>query len=68
MTVRTLVFALIIGLCTVASVRADQITTDQGDPIREGKPPSIVVPYAFSTEALETGLGAVFFSLRTVSS
>jgi len=61
MTIRALILVLIAGVCAVVTVRADQVTMDQSDPKREGKPPSIVVPYAFSTEALKTGLGAVYF-------
>ena len=52
---------LACGLVVVLSARADQVTTDQSDANREQRRPSIVVPYAFSTEALKTGLGAVYY-------
>jgi len=58
---RAIFRALLIVMLTAANVYADQVTVDQSDPKREGRPPSIIVPYAFSTEALETGLGAVYF-------
>ena len=51
----------IFAVLTATNVFADQVTLDQSDPEREGRPPSIIVPFAFSTEALETGLGAVYF-------
>jgi hypothetical protein len=53
--------ALHIVVLIATSVSADQLTVEQGDVKREGRRPSIIVPYAFSTEALETGLGAVYF-------
>lgn len=53
--------ALSIAVLISTSVQADQVTIDQGDSKREGQRPSIIVPYAFSTEALKTGLGAVYF-------
>jgi hypothetical protein len=53
--------ALLVVVFTATSAYADQLTVDQTDPKREGRPPAIIVPYAFSTEALETGLGAVYF-------
>jgi hypothetical protein len=43
------------------AVFADFVVTDRSDPPPGDRRPSIIVPYAFSTEALETGLGAVFF-------
>jgi hypothetical protein len=39
---------------------ADAVVTDRNDPPID-RPPSVIVPYGFSTEALETGLGAVWF-------
>jgi len=53
--------ALLVVVLAATSVYADQVTVDQSDPKREGRPPSVIVPYAFSTEALETGLGAVYY-------
>jgi hypothetical protein len=62
MKLRKSVFRALLALVlTATNLYADQITVDQSDPEREGRPPSIIVPFAFSTEALETGLGAVFF-------
>jgi len=55
------ILAITLFASLMATTSADQITVDQSDPQREGRPPSIVVPYAFSTEALKTGLGAVYF-------
>ena len=56
-----LIAAALVALQPVTSARADQVTRDQADPAREGRPPSIIIPYAFSTEALETGIGALYF-------
>jgi len=52
---------LLCGVLIGLNARADQITVDQSDAKRERRSPSIVVPYAFSTEALKTGLGAVYY-------
>ena len=41
--------------------RADQVIEDQSDAGREYKRSTIIVPYAFSTEALDTGIGAVLY-------
>ena len=56
-----IIAAALVVLQPVTSARADQVTQDQADPAREGRPPSLVIPFAFSTEALETGAGAVYF-------
>ena len=59
--IRISIFLLLVcNLIGVLSARADQVTTDKSDANRERKRPSVIVPYAFSTEALETGLGAVY--------
>jgi hypothetical protein len=58
---RRIIVALHVVMLIATSAHADQLTVDQGDVKREGRRPSIIVPYAFSTEALETGLGAVYF-------
>jgi hypothetical protein len=64
-----LIFRALHSVVLIAtSVSADQLTVEQGDPGREGRPPSIIVPYAFSTEALETGLGAVYYRKGTFQS
>lgn len=59
-------FAIIIlSTLSAKSAGADQIVNEQsvagGNAGSEKKRPSIIVPYVFSTETLETGLGAFFF-------
>jgi hypothetical protein len=53
--------ALLVVVLAATNVYADQLTVDQSDARREGQRPSIIVPYAFSTEALKTGVGAVYY-------
>jgi hypothetical protein len=57
--------ALLIVVLAATNVSADQITIDQSDAGRERQRPSIIVPYAFSTEALKTGIGAVYYRKGT---
>ena len=59
---RTQIF-LTVGFTVLSAMfaRADQVIEDQSDAGREYKRPSIIVPYAFSTEALDTGIGAVYY-------
>ena len=58
---RAIFGALLLCVPLSSAPLADQVTVDQTDSMREGRPPSIIVPYAFSTEALKTGLGAIYF-------
>jgi len=59
---RAVVFlVLVCGIFVSATALADNVVVDKSDADRERRRPSVVVPYAFSTEALETGLGAVYF-------
>lgn len=58
--VRKLVLALAC-IAYITTAQADLIVEDQTDAEREPRRPSIIVPYAFSTDALDTGIGAVFF-------
>ena len=53
--------ALLLSVPLSPASLADQVTVDQAGSEREGRPPSIIVPYAFSTEALKSGLGAIYF-------
>ena len=53
----TLVFCVLSAMLA----RADEIISDQSDAGRDYKRSTIIVPYAFSTEALDTGIGAVFY-------
>jgi hypothetical protein len=55
------IIALAFSAVLVSIAHADSTTTDQSDVGRERLRPSIIVPYAFSTEALKTGIGAVYF-------
>jgi len=55
--------SLTLVSCVLSTMlaRADEIISDQSDAEREYSRPSIIVPYAFSTEALDTGIGAVYY-------
>ena len=55
--------SLTLVSCVLSAMlaRADEIISDQSDAERNYKRPSIIVPYAFSTEALDTGIGAVYY-------
>jgi len=53
--------ALVSCVLSAMLARADEIISDQSDAKRNYKRPSIIVPYAFSTEALDTGIGAVYY-------
>ena len=55
--------SLTLVSCVLSAMlaRADEIISDQSDAKRNYKRPSIIVPYAFSTEALDTGIGAVYY-------
>jgi len=59
---RTQIF-LTVGFTILSAMfaRADQVIEDQSDAGREYKRSTIIVPYAFSTEALDTGIGAVLY-------
>ena len=54
-------FTLVSCVLSAMLARADEIISDQSDAERNYRRPSIIVPYAFSTEALDTGIGAVYF-------
>ena len=54
-------FTLVSCVLSAMLARADEIISDQSDAERNYKRPSIIVPYAFSTEALDTGIGAVYY-------
>ncbi len=55
--------SLTLVSCVLSAMlaRADEIISDQSDAERNYRRPSIIVPYAFSTEALDTGIGAVYY-------
>ncbi len=63
--IKTFIHAVLVAAPCITNSYADQVTVDQVDPEREGRPPSIIVPYAFSTEALKTGLGAIYYRKGT---
>jgi hypothetical protein len=52
---------LAFGALSAMTARADQIVIDQSDAESENERASIVVPFAFSTETLGTGVGAIYF-------
>ncbi len=52
--------ALVFGLLSAMSARADLIVKDQSDAGLEPRPPPVIVPYAFSIDGLDTGVGAVY--------
>ena len=56
-----IVALLVLGVLGSMTASADQVVSDQSDAGREQKRTAIVVPFAFSTEALQTGVGAVYF-------
>ena len=55
------ILLLTFGALSATTASTDQIVEDQSDVARERERPSIVVPFAFSTEALKTGVGAMYF-------
>ena len=56
--------SLTLVSCVLSAMlaRADESISDQSDAERNYRRPSIIVPFAFSTEALDTGIGATPFS------
>jgi len=52
---------LLLGVFAAVTAKADRVIEDTDDAQREEGRAYIVVPYVFSTEALETGVGAVYF-------
>ncbi len=54
-------FAFCLVALSIMSARADHVVEDQSDANRENKRPIIVFPYLFSTDALDTGVGAILF-------
>ena len=61
MSRNAIIALLVLGVVGTMTASADQVVSDQSDAGRERKRPAIVVPFAFSTEALQTGVGAVYF-------
>jgi len=52
---------LLLGGFAAVTAEANQVIEDTDDAQRQGGRPYIVVPYAFSTEAFDTAVGAVYF-------
>ncbi len=61
MSVTRFVLALVIFLSITTPARADQYVVDESDSQAGDQGKSIIVPYAFSTEALDTGIGAIYY-------
>jgi hypothetical protein len=51
---------LTVGALSPTNASADQIVNDRSDAARERERPSIVVPFAFSTETMKSGVGAMY--------
>ena len=48
-------------LLVATSTYADQVIVEQNDPENAAGSSSLILPYAFATEALETGFGAAYY-------
>ena len=56
-------FKLLLLVCLLAGADAyaDQVIVNQADADQDDESSALILPYAFATEALETGFGAVYY-------